>query len=34
MQALVEKVRAAAAGTVTVGDEDSEYFGRAFGSRG
>jgi glyoxylase-like metal-dependent hydrolase (beta-lactamase superfamily II) len=34
MQELVEKARAAAAGTVVPGDEDSEYFGRAFGSRG
>ena len=34
LAALVAKARAAADGTVIAGDEDSEYFGRAFGPRG
>jgi glyoxylase-like metal-dependent hydrolase (beta-lactamase superfamily II) len=34
LEELVGKARAAADGTVIAGDEDSEYFGRAFGPRG
>jgi glyoxylase-like metal-dependent hydrolase (beta-lactamase superfamily II) len=34
MEAMLDKGRAAAAGTVIAGDEDSEYFGRAFRPRG
>jgi glyoxylase-like metal-dependent hydrolase (beta-lactamase superfamily II) len=34
LEALIGKARAAADGTVIEGDEDSEYFAGAFGSRG